>query len=161
MQELEKASKKLLIPENKDKAPTRRDIEEHKERTLKKLLQQKMEEEKEIVEDIDVEKEFINPNLNKLNQVTEEGVEVINVTGVEDALTELSLTEIDKHPEKRMRAAWNAYYEKQLPLFKVEYPNAKRSQLIDLIQKEFKKSPENPVYKQQLLMNKDIEKQNK
>ncbi len=122
------------------------------------MLQEKKEEEKETVEEIDMDKEFVNPNYNKIDQITEDGVEVIDVTGVEDALTELSLNEIDKHPEKRMRAAWNAYYEKQLPLFKAEYPNAKRSQLIDMIQKEFKKSPENPVYKQQIQMNKDSEK---
>ena len=65
------------------------------------------------------------------------------------------MTEMDKHPERRMRAAWNAYYEKQLPDFKAEYPNAKRSQLIDLMQKEFKKSTDNPIYKQQLINSKE------
>jgi len=78
------------------------------------------------------------------------GVEIIDVTGIEEALTELDLTEFDKHPEKRMRAAWNAYFEKQYPLFKKDYPNMKRSQLIQMIQKEFKKSPENPIYKIQI-----------
>ena len=35
-----------------------------------------------------------------------------------------------------------------MPEYKKEYPNLKRTQYIDMIQKEFKKSPENPVYKQ-------------
>lgn len=39
----------------------------------------------------------------------------------------------------------------KLPEYKKEYPSLKRSQLIVMIQKEFKKSPENPVYKQQLM----------
>ena len=30
--------------------------------------------------------------------------------------------------------------------YKEEYPNLKRSQYIDMIQKEFKTSPENPIY---------------
>jgi hypothetical protein len=37
-----------------------------------------------------------------------------------------------------------------MPEYKKEYPNLKRTQYIDMIQKEFKKSPENPVYKQKL-----------
>jgi hypothetical protein len=37
-----------------------------------------------------------------------------------------------------------------MPEYKKDYPNLKRSQYIDMIQKEFKKSPENPVYKQKL-----------
>ena len=65
------------------------------------------------------------------------------------------MNEYDKHPEKRMRAAWNAYFEKQLPIYKAEYPSFKRNQLINMIQKEFKKSPENPVYKQQLIASKE------
>jgi hypothetical protein len=134
------------------KAPTRGEIEEHKERTIKKLLLQKEEEEKEVTEEIDVDKEFVNPNIIKTK--TDTGLDIIDVTGVSDALTELELNEYDKHPEKRMRAAWNAYFEKNLPIFKAGNPNAKRSQLIDIMQKEFKKSPDNPVYRQQMLLAK-------
>jgi len=36
-----------------------------------------------------------------------------------------------------------------MPEYKKDYPNFKRSQLIAMIQKEFNKSPQNPVYKQQ------------
>jgi hypothetical protein len=145
MEELEKGK----VKENK--APTRREIQEHKERTLKKLLEDKAEkEEKNEIDEIDVEKEFVNENYGKLNQVTTGGKEVVDLTGVDDALNELSVTDYDKHPEKRMRAAWKEYMEKQMPLFKVLYPGAKRSQLIEFMQKEFKKSPENPVYKQQM-----------
>lgn len=59
---------------------------------------------------------------------------------------EMTVEDYDKNPEKRMRQAWNDYYEKQLPLYKVAYPNLKRSQYIQMIQKEFKTSSENPVY---------------
>ena len=45
-----------------------------------------------------------------------------------------------------MKQAWNDFYERELPRFKMEYPNLKRSQYIQMIQKEFKTSPDNPVY---------------
>ena len=122
---------------------------------MKRLLEQHLEKEIEPAEEIDLEKEFVNPNYNKLNPVNDNGIEVIDVTGTEEALNELTMNDIDKHPEKRMRSAWNAYFERQLPLFKAQNPNAKRSQLIDMIQKEFKKSPENPVYKQQVMIAKE------
>jgi hypothetical protein len=70
-------------------------------------------------------------------------------------LEELEILDYDKHPEKRMRAAWNTFYEKQLPIYKMAYPSLKRAQLINLMQKEFKKSPENPVYKKQMLVAKE------
>lgn len=108
-----------------------------------------------------MDKEYVNPNYSNFNESNDNGIEVIDASGVNEALTEITLNELDKHPEKRMRAAWNAYFEQQLPIFKAEYPNAKRSQLIDMIQKEFKKSPDNPVYRQQLLLNKELEKQDK
>lgn len=47
-----------------------------------------------------------------------------------------------------------------MPEYKKEYPSLKRTQLIAMIQKEFKKSPENPVYRQQL-MNVNKLEQNK
>jgi hypothetical protein len=67
--------------------------------------------------------------------------------------------DFDKHPEKRMRNAWNIYFEKELPLFKIAYPNLKRSQYIQMIQKEFKTSPENPVYMQQVKLAGQVKKQ--
>ena len=93
-----------------------------------------------------MDQEFINENYNKLNKKTESGVGIIEASGIESALQEISLEEFDKHPEKRMRAAWNAFFEKQLPIYKEKYPNLKRQQYINMIQKEFKTSPDNPVY---------------
>ncbi len=138
------------------KGPTRREIEIHKERTLQRLLEQNQQEKDNIneVEEIDTEKEFVNPNYQN-NVVNENGVEVVNITGVNQALEELEIVDYDKHPEKRMRAAWNVFFEKQFPIYKIGYPGMKRAQLINLIQKEFKKSPENPVYKKQMQLAKD------
>lgn len=148
----------MILEQTQTKAPTRREIQEHKERTLKRLLEQNKDQKEEETEQIDVEKEFVNPNYIQKEKFNEKGQEIIDVTGVDEALSELSLTELDKHPEKRLKAAWNSYFETQLPIFKAEYPNAKRSQLIEMIQKEFKKSPDNPVYRQQLINVREAEK---
>jgi len=51
----------------------------------------------------------------------------------------------DRHPEKRMRAAFNAFEEKRLPELKQEYPTLRLSQLKQMLIKEWAKSPENPV----------------
>ncbi len=108
------------------------------ERTLKKL-QESIKVQEEEVEEIDTDKPFVNENYAQIQQnsrFSEKGIGVIDVTGLDSALNELELSEYDKHPEKRMKAAWTAFLEKNLPEYKAEYPNAKRSQLIDMIQKE-------------------------
>lgn len=53
--------------------------------------------------------------------------------------------EIDKHPEKRMKAAYAAYEERRLQELKIEHPTLRLSQLKQMIFKEWQKSPENPL----------------
>ena len=45
----------------------------------------------------------------------------------------MKLEDYDKHPEKRMREAWNDFFEKRLSYYKEEYPNFKRSHYINMI----------------------------
>lgn len=51
----------------------------------------------------------------------------------------------DKHPEKRMKAAYNAFEERRLKELKMESPTLRLSQLKQMIFKEWQKSPENPL----------------
>ena len=51
----------------------------------------------------------------------------------------------DKHPERRMKVAYAAYEERELPRLKEENPNLRMSQLKQLLRKEWMKSPENPM----------------
>lgn len=53
--------------------------------------------------------------------------------------------EVDKHPEKRLKAAYNAFEEKRLKELKEENPTLRLSQLKQMIFKEWQKSPENPL----------------
>lgn len=52
---------------------------------------------------------------------------------------------LDRHPEKRMKAAYNTFEETRLPVLKQENPNMRLSQLKQMLKKEWMKSPENPL----------------
>lgn len=52
----------------------------------------------------------------------------------------------DAHPERRMKAAYARYLERELPAARAEYPSLKRSQLLDIVFRKWGKSDENPVY---------------
>ncbi|ODQ66387.1 DUF1014 domain protein [Nadsonia fulvescens var. elongata DSM 6958] len=72
-----------------------------------------------------------------------------NVTGLDNALDALSLTKedkskLDRHPERRFKAAYAAFEERRLPQLKEEHKGLRLNQMKELIKKEFEKSPENP-----------------
>ncbi|XP_040177302.1 coiled-coil domain-containing protein 124 [Rana temporaria] len=84
----------------------------------------------------------LEENINR--RVLEEGE--VEARSVEDAIAALSVgKELDRHPERRMKAAFTAYEEENLPRLKQENPNMRLSQLKQLLKKEWMKSPENPM----------------
>lgn len=73
----------------------------------------------------------------------------LNASGIDNALDALSLTnkdtsKIDRHPERRFKAAYAAYEARRMPEVEEENPGLRRQQRIDIIRKEFEKSDENP-----------------
>ncbi|OAX84202.1 hypothetical protein ACJ72_01434 [Emergomyces africanus] len=74
----------------------------------------------------------------------------LNATGIDNALDALSLTtsseptKIDRHPERRFKAAYAAFEARRLPEIEQEQPGLRRQQRIELVRKEFEKSEENP-----------------
>ncbi|KAK2882379.1 hypothetical protein FQN49_000403 [Arthroderma sp. PD_2] len=73
----------------------------------------------------------------------------LNATGIDNALDALSLgtkdaLKVDRHPERRYKAAYAAYEERRLPEIEQEQPGLRRQQRITLIKKEFEKSEDNP-----------------
>ena len=163
-EELKKEEEETLAKKKKNQpvsGPTKKQIQQYEEERIQQLLKKKEKEEDEKEhnpnDDIDVEKEFVNENYGKLEKKTEKGVDIIEATGLDSALQEIKLEDYDKHPEKRMKQAWNDYFEKQLPIFKEQYPNLKRQQYINMIQKEFKTAPENPVYMRKIQDSKKAE----
>ncbi|KAI0062071.1 DUF1014-domain-containing protein [Artomyces pyxidatus] len=51
---------------------------------------------------------------------------------------------IERHPERRFKAAYEAYQERELPNIRAEHPGLRLQQYKDLLFKQFQKSPENP-----------------
>lgn len=77
----------------------------------------------------------------------------LNVSGLDNALDALSLTnskatgnknDLERHPERRYKAAYIAYEERRLPEYREEHPGLRLNQYKDLIHKEFEKHPDNP-----------------
>lgn len=83
----------------------------------------------------------IEENLNRVM------ADVHVASSVEQAISVLKVAdaEEDRHPEKRMKAAFKAYEESQLPSIKAQNPSLKLSQLKQIIFKNWQKSPENPL----------------
>lgn len=74
-------------------------------------------------------------------------IEVEEARTVDDAISILNSNQddIDKHPEKRMKAAYKAYQQRRLHELKSENTGLRLSQLKQIISKEWEKSPENPL----------------
>ncbi|AWU76649.1 hypothetical protein CAS74_000593 [Pichia kudriavzevii] len=85
-----------------------------------------------------------------LNQFGPKGT--ISADGLDDSLAALTLLkkdavtnkDLDRHPERRFKAALASYTERRLPEIKKENPGLRKQQMEQLIYKEFQKSPENP-----------------
>lgn len=87
-----------------------------------------------------------------LNITLEENVNRVHINEtvartIEDAISVLACSEKneDKHPEKRLKAAFNAFEERKLKELKLNKPFLKLSQMKQLIFKEWQKSSENPM----------------
>ncbi|KAJ7272836.1 DUF1014-domain-containing protein [Mycena rebaudengoi] len=51
---------------------------------------------------------------------------------------------IERHPERRFKAAFEAYQEREIPIARKEHPGLRLQQYKDMLYKQFQKSPENP-----------------
>jgi hypothetical protein len=82
-------------------------------------------------------------------------IPVLSADNLDDALDLLSITTgkptkpgsrdaPDRHPERRAKAAFAAFSERELPRLKQENPGLRQSQLKQLLWKQWQKSPENP-----------------
>ena len=62
-----------------------------------------------------------------------------------DQAVKKGVDELDRHPERRMKGAYTAFEERELPRLKSENPGLRLSQLKQMLQKQWKKSSENPM----------------
>lgn len=71
----------------------------------------------------------------------------VDARSVDAALSQLSIggdSTSDRHPEKRAKAAWKEYYERELIRMKEEKPGLKLMQYKSRIFENWQRSPENP-----------------
>lgn len=90
----------------------------------------------------------LEKNINHLlrEERAKHGDSLIEARSVEEALSGLSVDDgQDKHPEKRLRAAFTAYEQANLPILRQENPGLKLSQYKEMLWKQWQKSPENPL----------------
>ncbi|XP_022066287.2 coiled-coil domain-containing protein 124 [Acanthochromis polyacanthus] len=85
----------------------------------------------------------LEENVNRV--IPEEGT--VEARTIEDAIAVLSTgpEDLDRHPERRLKAAFAAYEEENMPRLKKENPNMRLSQLKQQLKKEWVKAPENPL----------------
>merc|ERR1712106_487714 len=91
----------------------------------------------------------LEENINRLQL---EGEEARSVTEAIQVLKSNNITDgspaVEKHPEKRMKAAYEEFENVRLPELKAEYSNLRLSQLKQMLKKEWRKHPDNPLIKQ-------------
>ncbi|KAK7688887.1 hypothetical protein QCA50_007578 [Cerrena zonata] len=100
----------------------------------------------------------LSPIDAKDDKAKEEPAETFSATGLDNALDLLDVVtakmdkasvgqraaDIERHPERRFKAAFEAYKERELPQLRVDHPGLRLQQYQDLLYKQFQKSPENP-----------------
>ncbi|CEM33170.1 unnamed protein product [Vitrella brassicaformis CCMP3155] len=97
----------------------------------------------------------LEPNINQLLrqqqlEAEERGDIVVEASGLDEAVSALSVgassagVATDLHPERRVKAVFKAYEDEWMPRLQQENPSLKRSQLQQLLWKQWKKAPENP-----------------
>ncbi|KAK5084711.1 hypothetical protein LTS08_006786 [Lithohypha guttulata] len=74
----------------------------------------------------------------------------LNASGIDNALDALALagdsndTKLERHPERRFKAAYAKFEERRLPEIEKEYQGLRKNQRVEICRKEFERSPENP-----------------
>lgn len=93
---------------------------------------------------VEKKKEEEKPIEENLNRVIIEGE---TAHGIDEALSILSMKdpEVNRHPEKRMKAAYASFEERMMPIIKEQNPTLRLSQLKQILKKDWMKSPENPL----------------
>lgn len=101
--------------------------------------------------------EKIAQKVENFTKSLKQDVEEFSASNIDDALDLLTLDtpstasasnggdKIDRHPERRAKAAYNAYCERELPTVRAENPGLRLTQLKEIIWKQWQKSPENPM----------------
>lgn len=98
-------------------------------------------------------------------------IQTFNADNIDDALDALDLTTertdkaalgskaaaIESHPERRFKAAFEAFKEREMPRARQDHPGLRTNQYHDVLYKEFQKHPDNPFNQVSVAYNADKE----
>jgi hypothetical protein len=115
------------------------------------------DKEAEILANIDKD---INPNhalRDEEARLAQTGAELLVASGIDQVVDLAEEEKSFKHPEKKVKQAWNLFVEENLPKARKDYPSLKRSQLLQILHKEFEKAAENPFNQNFLSFNSKVE----
>lgn len=84
------------------------------------------------------------PLEENINRIRDDAIEARSITEAISVLTCKDDSD-DKHPERRLKAAFATYEEANMPRIKEENPTLRLSQLKQILRKEWQKSPDNPL----------------
>ncbi|RGB31828.1 hypothetical protein C1646_626697, partial [Rhizophagus diaphanus] len=120
-----------------------------------KLLEQEEKELSKYKPVLKLTKKSGEERTQKIEQEATERREIpeFSASNIDDALDLLenngggsptSAANIERHPERRFKAAFRAYEEQEMPKLRKENPGLRYAQLHNLLYENFKKSPDNP-----------------
>ncbi|KAF0987907.1 hypothetical protein HZS_40 [Henneguya salminicola] len=102
------------------------------------------------ISDYDVEEEILSDAPININRLDDDTIHAKGIDEALDVLQNLNMGQkeqiIDRHPEKRRRAAFASYMDREMIRLKMEQPTLTFSQREQIIFKNWQKSPENPIY---------------
>lgn len=89
--------------------------------------------------------------LSSTTKLSDSNLSQYSASNLDDAISLLEATNstadslsLERHPERRVKAAFAIYEEKEMPILKLENPGLRLSQLREILKKNWKKAPENP-----------------
>lgn len=146
MEALERKRENQRLLEEEDSKIKGKQTKEGPSKVTRAQIEETLQSKQNVKEIKEKEKSHLDvpleENVNRI--VPEEGT--VEARTIEDAIAVLSTKEdLDRHPERRMKAAYTAFEEANMPRVKMENPNMRLSQLKQQLKKEWTKSPENPL----------------
>ncbi|EPS70678.1 hypothetical protein M569_04082, partial [Genlisea aurea] len=146
--DLEKSLRKPDKKANRVSVPVPKvtEVELRRRREDEQLALQRRAEEEKKKQSRTADEEEYERMVSTVNSNRDESI--IQARSVEEAIASLTVADtlpVDKHPEKRLKAAFKAFEEGELPKLKEEKPGLTHTQYKDMIWKLWKKSPENPL----------------
>lgn len=137
----DKKANRVSIPVPKvTEAELRQRREEEQAAVQKKAEEEKLKNSRTAAEE-EYERMVLVENTNRDDSI-------IEAHTIEEAIARMNIADnlpVDKHPERRLKAAFKAFEEAELPRLKEEKPGLTHTQYKDMIWKLWKKSPDNPL----------------